>query len=88
MHLMRFSILNVSAVIFFLAAVILFFFNPFDYVELELLVLPGFLTAVSLVLILLDVIIKALAKKKRSWYLFTQIFALEVVLGILFLLLF
>jgi hypothetical protein len=64
------------------------FLNPFDYVEFELLILPGFLMASSVIVVLLDFIIKALIKDKRSWYLFMQIFALELVLGILFFLVF
>lgn len=84
MHLMRFSILNVSAVILFLSALISLFVNPFGYMEFAPLVLFLLLLAASLVILLFDIVIKVLKMKIGRWYLFIQILTLKVVLGMLF----
>lgn len=89
MQLLRHSILKVSAIIFFLAAVIFFFLNPFGYEEFELLFLPAVLVVAAVIVIACDIIIRKLTDKGgKGSYLFAQILTLEIVVGAIFFLLF
>ncbi len=80
MRLMRLSILNVSSVVLFLTAFVIFYFNPFNSEEFNALFLPVLLWIASILLFIFDLIVKLLVKKRGN-YVFTQVVLLEIILG-------